>query len=75
MRRHSTDAERIDQVEADLDAYIDWHHRSGVIVADTRILLTYSVNGYLDMGGLVSRLDITHRGYDAVLFGAANHRR
>jgi hypothetical protein len=72
IRRHFTDPERIHQVQADLAAYIGWHHRSGVIVADTRIRLAYSVNGYLDMGGLVSRLDITRRGYDGLLLGVAS---
>lgn len=69
--RNFTNEGRIEQIVQDLDAYINWHQTSGTIVAETNIRLAYEVGGYLDMGGLVSRLDVTVEGYRAVLLGAA----
>lgn len=57
--RHFTNEPRIEQIVENLDNYIDWHQNSGVIVADSNIRLAYGVGGYLDMGGLISRLDVT----------------
>ena len=57
-------------MEADFESYIRWHRRSGVIVADSNIRLSYSIDGFLDLSGLISRLDITAVGYRAVILGA-----
>lgn len=69
--RNFTNQTRIDDLEADFESYIRWHRRSGVVVADSNIRLSYSIGGFLDMGGLVSRLDIKDDGYRAVILGAA----
>jgi hypothetical protein len=68
--RNFTNAKRIDDLEADFESYVRWHRRSGIIVADSNIRLSYSIEGFLDLGGLISRLDITDIGYRAVILGA-----
>jgi hypothetical protein len=68
--RNLTNEKRIDDLEADFESYIRWHRRSGIIVADSNIRLSYSIGGFLDLGGLISRLDITDLGYRAVILGA-----
>jgi hypothetical protein len=68
--RNFTNDKRIDDLEADFESYIRWHRRSGIIVADSNIRLSYSIGGFLDLGGLISRLDITDIGYRAVILGA-----
>jgi hypothetical protein len=67
--RNFTNENRIDDLEADFESYIRWHRRSGIIVADSNIRLSYSIAGFLDLGGLISRLDITDIGYRAVILG------
>ena len=68
--RNFTNEKRIDSVEADFESYIRWHRRSGIIVADSNIRLSYSIGGFLDLSGLISRLDITDNGYRAIILGA-----
>lgn len=68
--RNFTDEKRINDLEAALESYIRWHRRSGIIVADSNIRLSYSPRGFLDLGGLISRLDITDTGYRAIILGA-----
>jgi len=68
--RNFTNERRIEELEADFENYIRWHRRSGIIVADSNIRLSYSIGGFLDLGGLISRLDITDNGYRAVILGA-----
>jgi hypothetical protein len=68
--RNFTNEKRIDDLEADFESYIRWHRRSGIIVADSNIRLAYSIGGFLDLSGLISRLDITDIGYRAVILGA-----
>lgn len=69
INRNLTNEKRIDDLEADFESYIRWHRRSGIIVADSNIRLSYSIGGFLDLGGLISRLDITDLGYRAVILG------
>ena len=68
--RNFTNDRRIEELEADFESYIRWHRRSGIIVADSNIRLSYSIGAFLDLGGLISRLDITDAGYRAVILGA-----
>jgi len=70
MDRNFTNEKRIDDLEADFESYIRWHRRSGIIVADSNIRLSYSIGGFLDLSGLISRLDITDIGYRAIILGA-----
>jgi hypothetical protein len=67
--RNFTDGKRIDNLEADFESYIRWHRRSGIIVADSNIRVSYSIGGFLDLSGLISRLDITDTGYRAIILG------
>jgi hypothetical protein len=68
--RNFTNERRIEELEADFESYIRWHRRSGIIVADSNIRLSYSIGAFFDLGGLISRLDITDAGYRAVILGA-----
>jgi hypothetical protein len=68
--RNFTNEKRIDDLEADFESYIRWHRRSGIIVAESNIRLLYSIGGFLDLSGLISRLDITKIGYRAIVLGA-----
>src|ERR1700735_1058817 len=61
--RNFKNENRIGELETDFESYIRWHRRSGVIVADSNIRLSYSIGSFLDLGGLISRLDITTVGY------------
>ena len=69
IERNFTNDDRIGEITEKLDAYVSWHQTSGVVVADTNIRLSYSSGGYLELGGLVSRLDVTDAGYRAVILG------
>ena len=68
--RNFTNEKRIEDLEGDFESYIRWHRRSGIVVADSNIRLSFSIGGFLDLGGLISRLDITDIGYRAVILGA-----
>lgn len=68
--RNFTNEKRIDDLEAEFESYIRWHRRSRIVVADSNIRLAYSIGSFLDLGGLISRLDITDIGYRAVVLGA-----
>jgi hypothetical protein len=68
--RNFTNEARIDDLEADFESYIRWHRGSGIVIADSSIRLSHSLGGFLDLGGLISRLDITDIGYRAVILGA-----
>lgn len=68
--RNFTNERRIDDLEVGFENYIRWHRQSGIIVADSNIRLSYSTGGFLDLGGLISRLDITDIGYRAIILGA-----
>jgi hypothetical protein len=70
IERNFTDEARIDQLQADFASYIRWHRSSGVIVADSNIRLSYSIGSFFDLGGLISRLDVTGDGYRAIILGA-----
>ncbi len=68
--RNFTNEQRIEHLEQDFECYVRWHRRSGIIVADSNIRLSYSIDAFLDLGGLISRLDITSIGYRAIILGA-----
>ena len=68
--RNFTDEKRIGDLETDFQSYIRWHRQSGIIVADSNIRLSYSIGAFVDLSGLISRLDITDTGYRAVILGA-----
>ena len=69
IHRHFENETRIAQIRVMLEAYLTWHASSGVIIVDSNIRLAYSVGGFLDLSGIVSRLDITEAGYRAVILG------
>ncbi len=60
--------------EAQLDAYIDWAERDGVIVADRKVRLEFDLGSGVLLGGEVSRVDVDITGgYSAVLLGTPAH--
>lgn len=65
--RHFRNAAKITEARLQLDAYIEWAHDAGVIVADHRIRLNLALHGDIALGGEVSRIDIGPNGYRAVL--------
>ncbi len=67
--RNFKNESRIDETEDALQSYISWHEASGTVVADTNIRLSYGIGGYLELGGLITRLDVIPTGYRAVLLG------
>lgn len=57
--------------EYQLDAYIEWAEREGLIVADRKVRLEFDLGSGILLGGEVSRVDIDLAGgYRAVLLGA-----
>jgi hypothetical protein len=64
-----TNAKRIANARLQLESYIEWTVRSSVIVADHRIRLNLPLEADIVLGGEISRIDITRRGYRAVLLG------
>jgi hypothetical protein len=65
-----TNAQRITQARLQLQAYIDWIERAGVIVADHRVRLNLPLGADVALGGEVSRVDIVPSGYRVVLLVA-----
>jgi hypothetical protein len=70
VARRLTNASRIARARLQLEAYIEWAERSGLIVADHRVRLNLPLATDVALGGEVSRIDIGRRGYRAVLLGA-----
>lgn len=70
VARSLTNARKIADARLQLEAYIDWAARSGVIVADHRIRLNLPLDADVALGGEVSRIDVGPGGYRAVLLGA-----
>ena len=60
--------DRIQEAWDTFDSYVGWFANADVDVADVRIGLNASVSSRLHLGGIVSRLDVTGRGYRAILF-------
>ena len=44
--RNFTNEKRIDELESDFESYIRWHRRSGIIVADSNIRLSFSLEAF-----------------------------
>jgi hypothetical protein len=60
---------RIDENEVTLDLYMKWHQKSGVNTADSMTRIQLDVGGYLQLSGIISRVDVTNDGYHGILFG------
>lgn len=67
---HFQNQARIDEVWDQFESYVTWIEQNGVIVADARIGLDAPFGNRLHLGGIVSRLDVTERGYRAIVFHA-----
>jgi hypothetical protein len=61
---------RVDEIEVCLDLYIKWCEVTKVKTADSMIRISLDLGGYLQLGGTVSRVDVTSRGYRGILLGA-----
>jgi hypothetical protein len=58
--------------EYELDTYMAWAEREGLIVADRRVRISYDLGSGVLLGGEVSRVDVDviGGGYRAILLGA-----
>jgi hypothetical protein len=62
------DTKRITQIKDQLEHYATWCQANGIVVADTGVLLSFPANSEWQLGGRISRVDITENGYRAVIF-------
>jgi hypothetical protein len=71
IRRHALkNVSRINEIEASLDRYIRWATAEGLKVADTKVNIVHQI-GFLELRGEIGRVDVTSKGYRAVLLGKA----
>ncbi len=61
-------AKRIAKLYEFLDEYAKWYAASGIISADSNVLLAYPLKSNWQLGGLISRVDYLGSEYRAVLF-------
>lgn len=59
---------RIDENEVALDLYIKWHKQSETNTADSMTRIQLDIGGYLQLSGIISRVDVTSDGYQGILF-------
>jgi hypothetical protein len=72
LRRFGDTGKKL-SAEYQLDAYIDWAEREGLIVADRKVRLGYDLGSGVLLGGEVSRVDVDLAGgYRGVLLGACD---
>jgi hypothetical protein len=68
VAKNFKDAKRIAMLYEYLEEYAKWFAASGIISADSNILLAYPYKSNWQLGGLISRVDFLQSGYRAVLF-------
>lgn len=68
VAKNFKDAKRIALLYEYLAEYAKWFATSGIIAADSNVLLTYPYKSNWQLGGLISRVDYLQSGYRAVLF-------
>ncbi len=68
VAKNFKDAKRIADLYGYLDEYAKWFATSGIISADSNVLLAYPLTSNWQLGGLISRVDYLQSGYRAVLF-------
>ena len=68
VAKNFTNEKRIAKLYKNLDEYVTWFAGSGVISADSNVLLAFPVDQIWQLGGYVARIDSLASGYRAVLF-------
>jgi hypothetical protein len=68
IAKNFKDAKKIALLHRYLAEYAEWFAASGIISADSNVLLVYPYNSNWQLGGLISRVDYLQSGYRAVLF-------
>lgn len=68
VAKNFKDAKRIAKLHEYLEGYARWFATSGIISADSNVLLAYPYKANWQLGGLISRVDYLQSGYRAVLF-------
>ena len=63
-----TNRTRIAGTKVQLEDYFNWCDMTSVTVADSRVRLHMELSQELDMGGLISRVDLTQDGYRGIDF-------
>lgn len=61
---------RIQETLTRLNAYMDWFQREGITTINSQVRLNFSLGHGLILGGLISRVDMTAKGYRAILLEA-----
>lgn len=59
--------QRADQARDTLSSYMNWCSHSKTHIADSRVSISLQVGGYLELTGIVSRIDIIPNGYRGIL--------
>ena len=58
---------RIQNTLMRFDAYMNWFKNETITTIDSRIILDFSLGHGLTLGGIISRVDMTPKGYRAIL--------
>ena len=58
---------RIQNTLMRFDAYMNWFKKETITTIDSRIILDFSLGHGLTLGGIISRVDMTPKGYRAIL--------
>lgn len=65
---------RIQETLTRLNAYMNWFQSKRITTIDSRVRLNFSLGHGLILGGLISRVDMTTKGYRAILLEEIPHR-
>jgi hypothetical protein len=68
VAKNFTNQKRITKLYQNLDEYAKWFAGSGIISADSNVLLAFPGDQNWQLGGYISRIDSLASGYRAVLF-------
>jgi hypothetical protein len=68
VAKNFKNAKKIARLYEYLAEYAKWFGASGIISADSNVLVAYPYNSNWQLGGLISRVDYLQSGYRAVLF-------
>jgi hypothetical protein len=70
ITKHFKNERKIRKIRDQLQSYAEWHSQNQIITADSNVIIDYPFAALWRLGGYVSRIDVTEKGYRAVLFEA-----
>lgn len=62
-------AARISEIKAAIISYHEWCEANSIHTADSMIRILLDIGGYLQLSGIVSRVDVIGEGYRGILLG------